>query len=289
MHWIACVVALRFEAVLRMPMDLELVSVDGGDSYVITASSVLIGRDSANDITIAKDLLSRRHAKLSLVDDEWLLEDLNSTNGTSVNNRQITRPTKVKVGDVIKFGETAYYLKDTADDGRTIVASRLPQKELSGGGSVVIDEEPDGDLTSFQQSYQLPSGWTDVAKQNPSYSKEAVDQLIKRTITSKQLNPDVVLVFYTNQARPLVYGISAKKTEAFWTIGRGQDVKIRVDDPSISSQHARLLYKAGEWSLDDSGSTNGLRIDDEACAKVVLKDQSVVTLGRVDMVFRKLQ
>ena len=41
--------------------------------------------------------------------------------------------------------------------------------------------------------------------------------------------------------------------------------------------------------MDDSGSTNGLRIDDEACAKVVLKDQSVVTLGRVDMVFRKLQ
>jgi len=270
-------------------MDLELVSVDGGDSHVITASSVLIGRDAANDITIVKDLLSRRHAKLSFIGDEWLLEDLNSTNGTSVNNRPISRPTKVKAGDVIKFGETAYYLKSSAEEGRTIVASRLPQKESSVGGSVVIDEEPDGDLTSFQQSYQLPSGWANVSQQNPAYSKDAVDQLIKRTITSKQLNPDVVLVFYINEARPLVYGISAKKNEAFWTIGRGQDVKIRVDDPSISSQHARLIYKAGEWSLEDAGSTNGLRIDDEACAKVVLQDQLLVTLGRVDMVFRKLQ
>ncbi|CAA0088209.1 FHA domain-containing protein FhaB [Zhongshania aliphaticivorans] len=268
-------------------MDLELVSVDGGDKYAITASSVLIGRDASNDITIAKDLLSRCHAKLSLAEDEWLLEDLDSTNGTSVNNRQITRPTKVKAGDVIKFGEMAYYLKNASGDERTIVASRLPQKELTGG-SVVVDEESDGDVTSFQQSYQLPSGWTNVEK-SPAYTQESIDKLIKRTITSKQLNPDVVLVFYINQARPLVYGISAKKAESFWSIGRGQDVKVKVDDPSISTQHARLIYKAGVWSLEDVGSTNGLRVDEEACAKVVLKDQSVVTLGRVDMVFRKLQ
>lgn len=269
-------------------MDLELVSVDDGDSYPITALSVVIGRDGGNEITIAKDLLSRRHAKLSLIDDEWLLEDLESTNGTSVNNRQITRPTKVKVGDVIKFGETAYYLKSTAEDGHTIVASRLPKKESSAGGSIVIDDKPDGDLTSFHQSYQLPSGWTKVSKQNPAYSKEAVDQVIKRTITAKQLKPDVVLVFYINKTRPLVYGISAKKSEAFWTIGRGADVKIRVDHPSISLQHAKLKYKAGEWSLEDIGSTNGLRIDEEACSKTVLSDQSVVSLGRVDLVFRKL-
>ncbi|MBQ0794659.1 FHA domain-containing protein [Zhongshania sp.] len=270
-------------------MDLELVGVDGGESHVITATSVVIGRDSGNDITIAKDLLSRRHAKLSFIDEEWLLEDLNSTNGTSVNNRQITRPTKVKVGDVIKFGEAAYYLKSSADDGRTIVASRLPQKDISSGGSVVIDEEPDGDQTSFQQSYQLPSGWTNVSTQNPAYTKEAVDKLITRTITAKQLDPDVVLVFYINQSRPLVYGISAKKSDAFWTIGRGQDVKIRVDDPSISLQHAKLLYKAGDWALEDAGSTNGLRVDDEASASVILRDQCVVSLGRVDMVFRKLK
>ncbi|WP_269618389.1 FHA domain-containing protein [Zhongshania sp. BJYM1] len=267
-------------------MDLELVSVDGGDSHVITAASVNIGRDASNDIAIQKDLLSRRHAKLSFVDNEWLIEDLNSTNGTSVNNRQINRPTKVKAGDVIKFGETAYYLKNTAEDGRTIVASRLPQKDTSAGGSVVIDDEPEGDQTSFQQSYQLPSGWTNVARPNSAYTKEAVDQVINRTIISKQLTPDVVLVFYVNETRPLVYGISAKKNDAFWTIGRGQDVKVRVDDPSISTQHARLVYKSGEWSLEDVGSTNGLRVDEEACSKVVLHDQCVVSLGRVDMVFR---
>jgi hypothetical protein len=55
--------------------------------------------------------------------------------------------TEVTVGEVIKFGETAYYPKTTADDGRTIITSRLPKKESSVGGSVMIDDEPDGDLT----------------------------------------------------------------------------------------------------------------------------------------------
>ncbi|WP_415242608.1 hypothetical protein [Zhongshania sp.] len=47
-------------------MGLELVSVDDDDSYLITALSVVIGRDGGNDITIAKDLLSRhRYAKFN--------------------------------------------------------------------------------------------------------------------------------------------------------------------------------------------------------------------------------
>jgi pSer/pThr/pTyr-binding forkhead associated (FHA) protein len=68
-------------------MGLELVSVDDDDSYLITAYSVVIGRDGGNNIRIAKDLLSRHHAALSLIHDEWLLEDLDFSNGTSVNNR----------------------------------------------------------------------------------------------------------------------------------------------------------------------------------------------------------
>jgi hypothetical protein len=59
----------------------------------------------------------------------------------------MTQLTEVTVGEVIKFDKTAYYPKTTADDGRTIITSRLPKKESSVGGSVMIDDEPDGDLT----------------------------------------------------------------------------------------------------------------------------------------------
>ncbi|MEX1667714.1 FHA domain-containing protein [Zhongshania guokunii] len=269
-------------------MDLKLVSLDGNEAYAIGMDSVVIGRDSDSDVTIAKDLLSRRHAKLSYVDNRWMLEDLGSTNGTYINNRLLNRPTEVKSGDVIKFGEAAYYLKSAAEEERTIVASRLPQKDSFRGGSVVIDDEPDSELTSFQQSYQLPSGWTDTAIRSAKYPKELVDQRIERAIGGKQLHPEVALVFFFADARSLVFGVSAKNSDTFWTIGRQENLKIRIDDPSVSMLHAKLIHKNGSWWIEDIGSTNGVRIDGEACPKTLLQDGQLLSLGRIDLVFRKL-
>ena len=270
-------------------MELKLVSLDGNEAYAILTDSVVIGRDSDSDITIAKGLLSRHHAKLSYVDGGWILEDLGSTNGTSVNNRLLKRPAEVKSGDVITFGDAAYYLKSAEEEERTIVAARLPQKDTFSGGSVVIDEEPDSELTSFQQSYQLPSGWSDTAIRSAKYSKDAIEQRIHRAISSKQLSTEVALVFFFADGRSLVFGVSAKNADTFWTIGRQENLKIRIDDPSVSMLHAKLIHKSGSWWLEDIGSTNGIRVDGEASMKLALQDGLLVSLGRIDMVFRQLK
>jgi pSer/pThr/pTyr-binding forkhead associated (FHA) protein len=269
-------------------MDLKLVSLDGNEAYAIASGSVVIGRDNDCDITIAKGLLSRHHAKLSYISGEWILEDLASTNGTCVNNRLLNKPAAVKSGDVIRFGEAAYYLKSTAEEERTIVAARLPQKDNFSGGSVVIEDEPDSELTSFQQSYQLPPGWTDTAIRSTKYSKEVIDQRIQRAISAKQTSTDVALVFFFADGRSLVFGVSAKNADTFWTIGRQENLKIRIDDPSVSMLHAKLIHKSGSWWLEDIGSTNGIRINGEASSKVALHDGQLLSLGRIDMVFRQL-
>lgn len=52
----------------------------------------LIGRESSCDIVVVGDKsVSRRHAEIQVVNRRCLLRDLNSTNGTFVNNRQIKR------------------------------------------------------------------------------------------------------------------------------------------------------------------------------------------------------
>jgi hypothetical protein len=69
------------------------------------------------------------------------------------------------VGDAIKFGGTAYYPKRSVEDGRgnPAIARHLPEKESSVGGSVVLEDESDGELITFDQSNQPtnqpPSGW----------------------------------------------------------------------------------------------------------------------------------
>lgn len=66
-----------------------------------------IGRDATNDIVVSSDSVSRRHARLALEDGKRFITDLQSTNGTYVNEQQIiSQP--LGHGDQIKIGETIY-------------------------------------------------------------------------------------------------------------------------------------------------------------------------------------
>ena len=56
---------------------------------------VTLGRDSSCDVTVDARELSRRHAKLSLVDRKLMLEDLSSSNGTTVDGKKL-EPGKAK-------------------------------------------------------------------------------------------------------------------------------------------------------------------------------------------------
>jgi pSer/pThr/pTyr-binding forkhead associated (FHA) protein len=135
-------------------MDLKLVNVDGSECYLIDRHNVIIGRDSGNDIVIERELLSRRHAKLSLVDGSCLLEYRGSSNDTFFNNWQISQPAQVAVGDALKFGQSAFYLQSNVDGVQTIVAARRPKNATVNGGSITIEDNSKRDRTPFQQSYQ---------------------------------------------------------------------------------------------------------------------------------------
>ncbi|MFR3876862.1 MAG: FHA domain-containing protein [Collinsella sp.] len=70
----------------------QLVDVVSGESHSITSAQVTIGRErSVSDIALRDPNVSRRHAQLTFTGSDWSIEDLNSTNGTLVNNRRITR------------------------------------------------------------------------------------------------------------------------------------------------------------------------------------------------------
>ena len=67
---------------------------------------LVVGRDNA-DLTIDDAELSRRHAVIRAVDGVLEVTDLESLNGTWVNGRLITVPTRVRPGDVIEVGRTS--------------------------------------------------------------------------------------------------------------------------------------------------------------------------------------
>ena len=75
----------------------------------LTATSVGPGRNPTTDITLLDEGISREHS-LVYLDDEtsgYVIEDLQSTNGTKLNGKRIRSAALVE-GDKIQIGETLF-------------------------------------------------------------------------------------------------------------------------------------------------------------------------------------
>ncbi len=76
------------------------------------SAGLRIGRHPDNDIVIDESNVSRYHAQVLPGDDQWLVVDSGSTNGTRVNNLQIggqsEPPVRLGDGDIIMVGPASF-------------------------------------------------------------------------------------------------------------------------------------------------------------------------------------
>ena len=68
-------------------------------------SEVILGRDTSCNFSIQDETISSRHARFSFHHNQWWLEDLNSTNGTYLNDDRVFTPTVVISGDEVRCGQ----------------------------------------------------------------------------------------------------------------------------------------------------------------------------------------
>jgi two-component system cell cycle response regulator len=81
---------------------------DLGSKYDIDTTSVTIGRSSKCELQIDEDAISRRHCRIEdRGNDGLVLEDLDSTNGTYLNDRPVTKAA-LREGDILKIGRTIF-------------------------------------------------------------------------------------------------------------------------------------------------------------------------------------
>jgi two-component system cell cycle response regulator len=79
-----------------------------GKRFVLEQSPTRIGRGADNYIILDGDSVSRRHAHLERRDEAWFVVDDGSTNGTYVNDEQISRQAPMSNGDRLKIGPTIF-------------------------------------------------------------------------------------------------------------------------------------------------------------------------------------
>ena len=71
----------------------------------VESSSAKVGRSAPADIVVPHRSISREHCIVGLANDELLVTDLNSTNGTYVDDVRISRATILPVGSVLRLGQ----------------------------------------------------------------------------------------------------------------------------------------------------------------------------------------
>lgn len=79
-----------------------------GRRIELTGDAITIGRDGDNRISVDLSTVSRRHSRIYLNGTQHWVEDLGSTNGTFVNDREITAATALRNGDLIKCGGAVF-------------------------------------------------------------------------------------------------------------------------------------------------------------------------------------
>jgi pSer/pThr/pTyr-binding forkhead associated (FHA) protein len=102
----------------------QAASSNGGPSYLVvtegalkgtriglTGAPVLIGRADDSTLVLTDDYASTRHARVTLQDGMWMVEDLGSTNGTYLGSRKLDGPVPMEPGVPLRIGRTVLVLR----------------------------------------------------------------------------------------------------------------------------------------------------------------------------------
>jgi pSer/pThr/pTyr-binding forkhead associated (FHA) protein len=77
----------------------------------LPAEQITIGRSSDSGLVIRDDYTSTHHARLLKWNEGWVIQDLDSTNGTFLDGTRVVVPTQVPLGTTVKIGTTSFELR----------------------------------------------------------------------------------------------------------------------------------------------------------------------------------
>ena len=205
--------------------------------HIWTRSSCTIGKQQSESDLIClcmpnegdnqkrNALISRRHCRLSVKGNQVLVEDLQSTNGTSVNGHKITAPTALKNGQVLVLAGQLH----------------LEYREFRQ-----IDEN-----RQVQQVFNTCSTMTQC-------HTALADSDLKHIATQAPL--ECFLLKRGDRFRRQLQYLFLRKAAM---IGAARNAAIRLKHETVSDLHARLILDNQQLQVEDLNSLHGTFVDDQ--------------------------
>ena len=204
--------------------------------YELPEGETMLGRGDDNQIVLAGQLVSRRHARLLVRGDELLVEDAGSRNGTAVNGVMIDEPVRLGEGDVVDFGENR------------LLVRRPGARE--GESTVLVRREPSISLEQIRKARAL-----DALDKRPE-----VAALVLLYQVSQRLASAVSLAGFLEELADLVLDVARARTVV---------VQLDADEPVV--RHRGGL-EAGELPISHSVVEECRRSGVALCVEDVASD-----------------
>ncbi|WP_193771377.1 FHA domain-containing protein [Candidatus Magnetaquicoccus inordinatus] len=262
-----------------------------------------IGRGSTNDIVIPDYSISGEHAIIYYERQRYRMEDLFSTNGSTVDGQPVfDRKVDLHDGARIKLGRFLLLLVWPSTLYRLLIPESEPEV-VAKRAAVSLDE-----LTDAVGRFDLPS----LRAYCREYSQEELQQLLVYPVLAgaaflsgnsadgseeeEHTTPTPPAAAMGKKYRPLAGMLfpvaknpaSAVGAEESFLIGRSARADLRMNEPTISKQHARLEWRENQLWLVDLGSANGTTLNNRPLlpqvARVVRAGDRV-SFGKNEFVF----
>jgi pSer/pThr/pTyr-binding forkhead associated (FHA) protein len=231
----------------------RLVSLVDGKEYAIPDAGVTFGRDAGNDVVVAQNEVSRRHAGIAPAEGGYVLTDL-STNGVFVNGERVEGTKLLARADVIRIGSEEFrFYADVAPIARPTAPTPAPAPAAPVPAAPPAPAPPDTATPPAPAPRPSPPP---LSKEPPTIPTQApLAAAPAAAASAPDTRPVLGTLEFTGAGAD-----SGKRVQirgALTNIGRGEHNDVVLADDSVSDVHAKLLHRDDGWYLVDAGSTNG--------------------------------
>ena len=278
-----------------------------------------VGRSKDSDIHLDDISISRQHARVTAIAGSVIVEDLNSTNGTSVNGKKINAPEQLNVGDELRFHKYEFQLANLVEEEATMLDAVHASETASETDSqpdpqlesdVEFDSEPGFQFKSEAEeeaTVAKPAAFVAVKAAGDISVEEALQPGPDRTQTIspqklKQLAQRAALVkspisagsgarlvILTAPLRGKVFSLPENLSPGTQVnIGRGghsNKLNIMLEDKTVSQDHAKLELTSQGWAILASNARNAITVNGESTTRSAIQHQDTITIGRMELAF----
>ena len=224
-----------------------LVRTQGIDRTFRAGPSYRVGRDPQSDLVVDEPRVSWQHAILRLEHDQWLLEDVGSTNGTYLGPRRVQR-VEIAGACQVRLGDP---------DSGPVVSCSIAAASGSHGTVLAATPPP----APAPPAVSSPAAPPPAASPPPGPSPAP---------------PPAPKPAAGGRAPSSIMRLPARLLR----IGRAEDNEVVVSDLSVSRRHAELRKSArGGYEIVDLGSHNGTYLNGQRVAAAPVTESDVIGIG----------